>query len=175
MSRSRFTRLGDHIARDKAAEVRAKAAAGDAAAIDDLSRLNGILTPDGLDDKLQDVVSQMLARAAHTLKGEGCEAPPLSGFSSAEQHGWMLLTWAKKQSFDCDSLPGRMVTVIGLCAQTLIEMDRGDARFREEERLERRLSTSGTSLPFEDMKPIRERAYRLAQWLRRFASRAVRM
>lgn len=127
--RSQFTRLGAHVARNTALDIRARAAAGDPIGIQELRRLEAGLTLAGLQDKGDDILSQMLVRVAKTLQDLGHPCPPLTAESSVSEHGLALLSWAKEHSADPDSLEGRMIEVLGLCAHALIESDADKADF----------------------------------------------
>jgi hypothetical protein len=71
----------------------------------------------------------MLVRIAKTLQDLGHPAPPLAAESTVAEHGLALLSWAAEHSADPDSLQGRMIEVLRLCAHALIESDADKADF----------------------------------------------
>lgn len=129
--RSQFRRLGEHVARDTAGDVRARAAAGDPNAIEELRRLEAGLTLTGLQGKVDDILSQMIVRVAKGLHDCGHAIPPIepeASLSSMAEHGMALLSWANQHPADLDSFEGRMIEVLRLCAFALIESDPDDPR-----------------------------------------------
>lgn len=125
MSRSTFTRLGDHIARDRAAEVRRRAAAGKDEALAELAKLQAGLTPAGLLDKAEGIASGMLARADAALRQVGHAAPHISADLGVVEHGLHLIEWSNAQVAAPDTLEGRMIHVIRMCGHAMMQFENG--------------------------------------------------
>lgn len=114
-ARTQFTRLGAHVASDKAGAIRAWAAANpdDPRAQAELKKLNAAAEPENVRRQILEIVRLQLQDAAQSLEGMPLpEARPLDEYAEA------LCVWAKasRQQYDVDTPEGRMVQIVRNCA-----------------------------------------------------------
>jgi hypothetical protein len=118
-SRSQFTRLGEHVARDAAREVRERAAANpdDDHAQSDLADLNAAASPEGLQKRVAEIVRLHLQDADETLN----QAFPNGTGMTVSQYGNALYEWwrASRGKYVYDSPEGRTAEIVKLCALIL--------------------------------------------------------
>lgn len=114
-ARTQFTRLGAHVARDKAGAIRAWAAANpnDPRAQAELRKLNAAAEPENIRRQILEIVRWQLQDAAQSLDSMPApEARPLDKYAEA------LCVWAKasRDQYEIDTPEGRMVQIVRNCA-----------------------------------------------------------
>jgi hypothetical protein len=130
MSRSPFTRLGEHIARDTAREIRERATAhpNDIEANLALKTLEAASSPAAVREKIRTIVRNHLKDADATL----AETLPLATAGmTGGQYGARLSEWANETAptYIFDSPEGRSIEIVRLCAHILEGMSLGQPDF----------------------------------------------
>jgi hypothetical protein len=118
MRRSKFQRLGEHTARDRAGELRRKVAAGGPDALQAQTELLESATPEAVRAKAFDLLLHSLKMAVEVFQAEGL-CPPLDA-PTPQEHAVALLAWTDQQNADPDSLRGRMIRLTRQCAHGLV-------------------------------------------------------
>jgi hypothetical protein len=128
-NRTKFTRLGEHKARDHAGEIHERAAMGEAAALQDLERLNSAADPDALRAKVCEIVLLHLADADVRLGDRG---PPRPQGRPSEIYAAALCSWVNEQRriYEFDSREGRAVEIVRNCACIIAGLDHENVVFR---------------------------------------------
>jgi hypothetical protein len=117
-ARTQFTRLGAHVASDKAGAIRAWAAANpnDPRAQAELKKLNAAAEPENIRLQILEIVRLQLQDAAQSLDSMPTpEAMPLHEYAEA------LYVWTKGSGdqYEVDTPEGRMVQIVRNCAYIL--------------------------------------------------------
>lgn len=124
--RSQFTRLGGHVARDTAREVRERAATGEPSALTELEALKAAAMPESLRGKIWEIVRNHLADSDGILSKAGGGPPRVQGRAS-DAYSKALFEWLAqaRRRYEFDSPEGRAVEIVGLCAHVLDHLGKG--------------------------------------------------
>jgi hypothetical protein len=116
---NRFTRLGDHLARDLPGDIRRRAAQGDPDALAELPNIAAAATVDGLRKKVLAIISHHLQHADSASEEHGLSALPDPKGVALESLAEALLSWTKAQTVAHDTSGGQLIETVRQCAWLL--------------------------------------------------------